>query len=221
MACIEETGLATCVGDNGSPLLVKVKGRREEIGLAACVGDNVSPLLVKVVGRREEIGLATCVGGSFSPLLVKVIARLEEAGLAICVMNSGSPFLGKLNSPRMLHAIEAASLPKVNGQRIVCVEETGLATCRGKRCSGSPFLVKVRRQIMTCAEVPGVRTVVIHYVSRYKVNIQRMVYQRRMSSPPLSGQCPLLVKKPCTVYKGGRPRYLFCRRWKSVPCQGN
>ncbi len=41
--CVEETGLASCFGDNGSPLLVKVIDYRlciEEAGLASCVGDN-------------------------------------------------------------------------------------------------------------------------------------------------------------------------------------
>ncbi len=52
MVCVEETGLATCVGDNGSPLLVKVIGRLEEAGLATCVRDSGSPFLGKLNSRR-------------------------------------------------------------------------------------------------------------------------------------------------------------------------
>jgi hypothetical protein len=46
-------------------------------------------------------------------------------------MDSDSPFLGKLSRRRMQRAIEAASLTKVSSQMMVCVEETGLATCVG------------------------------------------------------------------------------------------
>jgi hypothetical protein len=52
MACVEETGLATCVGDNGSPLLAKVIDRLKEAGLATCVMNSVSSFFGKLSSRR-------------------------------------------------------------------------------------------------------------------------------------------------------------------------